>query len=319
MRLPVITNPVAASVEQGLHTHSLTPEQAAYDKAVHALADSPYMDVPKGIGIETLVRCNAACDFCPYPHLDRKGDRMCDALIEKFLDELADFPDDVPVSINPSRVNEPFLDKRVMPLLKELERRYAATRVAIFSNGSTFTPKLIDDLGTLERIVLLNISFNDHRESEYERVMQIPFTRTVRNLDRLHEAFSSGAVAAPGIAVSRIGDGSDADDAFLRWCNDRWPQFQARISPRVDWMGNVSLAYQSRPPAVTCGQFFKLQILASGKAAFCGVDSTGEAGFGDLNDMHLLEIYNHEERRKLRKDLLSREHVPACGSCALLA
>ncbi len=319
MRLPVITNSITPSVEQDLHNHTLTPEQAEYDQTVRALTDSPYMDVPKGIGIETLVRCNAACDFCPYPHLDRKGDRMSDALIEKFLDELADFPDDVPVSINPSRVNEPFLDKRVMPLLKELERRYSSTRIAIFSNGSTFTPKLIEDLGTLKQIVLLNISFNDHRESEYERVMQIPYARTVRNLDRLHEAFESGDVTPPGIAVSRIGDGSDADDEFRRWCQDRWPMFQARVSPRVDWMGHVTLKYRSRPPAVTCGQFFKMQILASGKAAFCGVDSTGDAGFGDLNDMHLLEIYNHEERRKLRKNLLSREHVKACGSCALLA
>jgi hypothetical protein len=321
MRLPltVLDSSSDAPALRLTHNPDLTPEQAEYDRSVRALADTPYMDYPKGIGLETLVRCNAACDFCPYPTLDRKGDRMSDAVIEKFLDELGDIPDDVPVSVNPSRVNEPFLDKRVLPLLQELERRHANARIALFSNGSTFTEKLIEGLGTLERIILMNISFNDHREADYEKTMQIPYDRTVRNLDLLHEAFGAGVLTPPGIAVSRIGDGTDADRAFIEWCTDRWPRFQARVSPRVDWMGEVSLGWRSRPPKATCGQFFKMQILASGKAAFCGVDSTGDAGFGDLNGMHLLEIYNHPERRRLRERVLSRDEVPACGSCALLA
>ena len=158
MRLPLTVLDGASDTPSLRLTHDpvLTPEQAEYDRSVRALVDTPYMDYPKGIGLETLVRCNAACDFCPYPHLERKGDRMEDRLIEKFLDELGDIPDDVPVSVNPSRVNEPFLDKRVLPFLQEVERRHSNARIAIFSNGSTFTEKLIEQLGTLKQIILFN-------------------------------------------------------------------------------------------------------------------------------------------------------------------
>ena len=319
MRLPLTVLGNSTGALRFAHETDLTPEQEAYDRGVRALADTPYMDYPRGIGLETLVRCNASCDFCPYPSLERKGDRMSDALIEKFLDDLGDIPDHVPVAIVPARINEPFLDKRVLPLLQEAERRYSNTQSSIFSNGSTFTPKLIEGLSTLERIVLMNISFNDHRKDAYETTMGIPFDRTVRNLDALHEATVAGSFRADAISISRVGDGTDADDAFLRWCDDRWPRFSARVSPRMDWLGEVDLNWVSPPPAVSCAQFFKLQFLASGRAAFCCVDSTGKHGVGDLHDAHILEIYNHPVRRQLREEILTRDRVPQCGSCSVLA
>jgi hypothetical protein len=301
------------------HTQELTPEQVAYDRAVRDLVDTRYIDFPRAIGLETLVRCNAACDFCPYPGLERKGDRMDDALVGKFVEELADIPEDLPVSIVPCRINEPFLDKRVLPMLEEIDRRYPNCYASIFSNGSTFTAKFIERLGGIQRISLLNISFNDHREDAYEKTMQIPFARTVRNLDLLHEAFDGGSLSAPAVSISRVGDGTDADGAFLEWCRSRWPRFTPRVSPRMDWLGDLRLGWVSTPPAITCGQFFKLQFLASGRAGFCCVDATGNRGVGDLREQHLLEIYNLPERRALRTNLVSRDRVPTCGTCSVLA
>ena len=44
---------------------------------------SPYLDYPQEVHIETLALCNAKCSFCPYPTMDRQGDRMPDELIDK--------------------------------------------------------------------------------------------------------------------------------------------------------------------------------------------------------------------------------------------
>jgi len=42
--------------------------------------------------VETIALCNAACSFCPYATLERKGTRMSDALVEKIIDDLTGIP-----------------------------------------------------------------------------------------------------------------------------------------------------------------------------------------------------------------------------------
>src|SRR6266568_9089325 len=40
---------------------------------------SPYLDYPQEVHIETFAYCNAKCTFCPYPTMERQGDKMPDA------------------------------------------------------------------------------------------------------------------------------------------------------------------------------------------------------------------------------------------------
>jgi hypothetical protein len=48
------------------------------------------VDFPAIVHLETPAHCNAACNFCPYPTLERKGARRPDALIAKGINDLAD-------------------------------------------------------------------------------------------------------------------------------------------------------------------------------------------------------------------------------------
>ncbi|MGH8677869.1 MAG: hypothetical protein ACREUQ_05895, partial [Burkholderiales bacterium] len=68
-----------------------------------------YLDWPAFVHLETLALCNAACDFCPYPTIARKGERMPDALIEKIINDLADIPREIRFQLAPYKVSEPFL------------------------------------------------------------------------------------------------------------------------------------------------------------------------------------------------------------------
>jgi radical SAM protein with 4Fe4S-binding SPASM domain len=72
-------------------------------------------------------------------------------------------------------------------------------------------------------------------------------------------------------------------------------------------------------PDVGCGQWFNINVLADGKVAFCCIDSEGKWVLGDVNEQHLLEIYNQPKRRALRESLLNRTQLLQCATCSLLA
>jgi hypothetical protein len=49
---------------------------------VDSLRSSRYLDYPLIVQIETIALCNAACTFCQYPDLGRKGDKLSDQTID---------------------------------------------------------------------------------------------------------------------------------------------------------------------------------------------------------------------------------------------
>jgi len=279
--------------------------------------DSRYLDFPYQVSFETLALCNATCDFCPYPGLTRKGARMSDMLIRKIIDECRAIPSDLPIQIVPLRVNEPFLDTRIFDICKSINDALPNAEIQLFSNGSPLTAKNLTKLTEVKRIARLVISLHESRADVYERVVGISFERTLKNLEALHELKLSGTVEFP-VEISRVGDGSTQDEEFCRWGREKFPGFTAYSTARADWIGAVD-TFVSPVPQVACGQWFNINVLADGKVAFCCIDSEGKWKFGDVNEHHILEIYNQPERRALRESLRSRSELMQCAKCSLLA
>ena len=262
---------------------------AEYQASVLALGSGPYLEFPSVLSIETLSLCNAACDFCPYPGLERKGEVMPDSLIEKILD----------VSI-------------------EIERRFPEATNMFFSNGTPLTEKTLLRLSQLRRVSCRNLSVNDHRPTQYEQVMRLPFERTRARLNLIHQMKVSGELRFP-VYLCRVGDGSPADEEFLQWAKNTYPSFSALVGVRGDWMGAVPNTAASPVPDVGCRQWFQLNFLSNGKSAFCCIDSDGRHGVGDARTQHAIhEIYNHPYKRDLRVRTLSRLEVGVCRTCTLL-
>ena len=108
-----------------------------------------YMDQPAEVALETISLCNAACTFCPYPTLDRKGEKMSGWLLDKCIEEMMDFK--VPFFFSPFKVNEPLLDPRFFDICRTVE---AATLAyfRIFSNGAALIQRRIDEIASLQRV-----------------------------------------------------------------------------------------------------------------------------------------------------------------------
>jgi radical SAM protein with 4Fe4S-binding SPASM domain len=289
-----------------------------YQLQVEKLRRSPYMDYPSHVHMETLSLCTAACNFCPYPSLERTGTRMPDALIQKIITELKDIPNQLPFQFSPFKVNEPFLDTRLFDILQSINRELPNAQLTLTSNASPITAKNLARLGKIEKIAYLWISFNDHRQQEYEETMQLSYQRTVERLDMIHQAVASGTFK-PTVVLSRVGDDSSVDLEFIHWVKAHYPLFQTSIFQRGGWIGQVKdLKLDIPVPNVGCTRWFDLSIISTGQVAHCCMDGKAEWVVGDVNQQHVLEVYNAPLYKEVRQHAVTRFQAEPCHQCTFL-
>lgn len=292
-------------------------QRAEYDAGIARMRHSLYMDYPKHVHLETQARCNASCNFCPYPNLNRKHTKMSDELIDKILNELTEIPREMNLQISPFKVSEPFLDVRLFDVLKKINNLLPQAKIALTSNSTPITEDKLEALQEFKNIQYLWISFNDHREEEYERVMGLPYQRTRQRLEMIHDAFTEGDVYFP-VVLSRVGDGTIVDREFVDWVGINYPLFQSNVFARMEWMGQVKGLNVFEVPNMGCERWFELSITATGEVAHCCADGQAEFPIGNVNDQHVLEVYNSPEYRKLREATVSRLSVHPCNKCTFM-
>jgi radical SAM family protein/iron-sulfur cluster protein len=264
-----------------------------------------YLDQPHEISIETLALCNAACTFCPYPTLERKGTKMSDELIDRLIGEMATFK--TPFSFSPFKVNEPLLDRRLIPICQKFNREVPLGWLRIFTNGQALTPDKIEQIAGLQRVHHLWISLNSHIPEEYEKLMSLKFDITVKRLDYLH------SIEFPHeVMLSTVGF---PNEPFRRYCFDRWPKFRSMAIKRDAWIDYTN-AQEFEIPDAPCGRWFELSIIATGKVSHCCMDGLAAYPIGDVNENTMLEIYNAPFWRERREKMISRRQLDDSSPCS---
>lgn len=265
-----------------------------------------FIDYPMEVSIETMALCNARCTFCPYPTIERKGEKMPDELLNRLVDEMIGWQR--PTYLSPFKLSEPFLDKRVLPLCERIVKATPFIGFRLFSNGSTLTPENIERVANLERVASLWVSLNEYRAAEYEQLMGLNFEQTAKKLDYLHSIDFPHAVM-----LSTVGF---PNEDFRRYCFDRWPKFQSMAIKKDSWLGFTD-AQVTEVPDKPCSRWFELSITASGLVSHCCMHSGEEKQYyiGDVNKQTMLEVYNSEFWRERRDKLLSRKQLDNRSPC----
>lgn len=272
-----------------------------------------YLDWPYEVSIETFAKCNASCTFCPYTTMERIGTKMSDELIDSIIEELKDHPH--PFLISPFKVNEPFLDKRLIPICRKINEQLPNAILRLFSNGSALTEKHIDEVATLKRVTHLWISLNEYEAEAYKATMGLDFNRTVANLDLLHSKKAQGTFPWP-VMISRVRQAlipNDADNAFAAFVQDRWPLFGVHLIKRDSWLGFTE-PNDPEVPDAPCSRWFELSIMATGKVSLCCMDAEGAYQIGDIKD-GVFATYNAPHWRERRLKMLSRKGISPCSTC----
>ncbi len=273
------------------------------------------LDYPGAVHLETWAKCNAACSFCPYPVLDRKGIKMSDELIEKILTDLQDIPPSQPFYFSPFKVNEPFLDKRLLPMLEDVNRRLPNAILTPYSNGSPITEKKIDRLAGIVNVKQLWISLNDHRPDAYQELMQIPLDRTLRKLDILHRKKESGKFPHK-VVISRVRDGTTVDTEFEAAVNFRYPLFRVVLIKREAWIDfHEHRAIEEQVPHTKCSRWYEIDITSTGVVSLCCMDGQARYTIGDVSKQHVLEVFNSPDYRRMREGSETRQAYDPCQRC----
>lgn len=274
-----------------------------------------YATQPFEVSFETLALCNAACRFCPYPTLERKGTRMSDALIASLIEQMADFKK--PFYVSPFKVNEPFLDDRLRDICIEIEDECPQATLRLFTNGSVLTERHLEWVNALQRLDCLWVSLNSMDPQEYGEMMKLTLDITTRKLDLLH-ALAGGHIPGRGfkhkVVVSRVVTDDAKDLAFLSAVLKRWPRFTPVLIKRDAWLGYI-VPSRSDPPRSGCSRWFELNVAATGQAVLCCMDGKGEYPQGDVTTQTLLEIYNNPFLTKCRAQH-TREGITPCAGCS---
>jgi Iron-sulfur cluster-binding domain len=278
---------------------------------------SLYLETPHTISIETYAKCDAACNFCPYVDIQRIGQRMPDDLLAKIVSDVSDLDQSVPLTITLARINEPFLDKRIFDLASAIHKVAPQASFIYFSNGSPLIDKVLDRLEAAPATFCLSLSMNDHRKQHYERIMRLPYERALQRFDAIHARKARGGLRF-WTRVSKVADNTNEDVEFIAWARERWPLFDVAVYRRANWSGQVA-TIPSPVPEVGCFQWFTMGFYADGTDPFCVMDAEGRFRHGDIRKQHLLEIYNHPDRRKLRELVTNRKDVDYCRECPLMS
>lgn len=271
-----------------------------------------YTEYPAAISVETLCLCNANCTFCAYRGVKRKGSKLPDELIRKIIDELKDFPDDIPFLFVPCRVNEPFLDKRLTCILEEIAQHLPNVKVNLFTNGSVWSKDDMTKVIGVGNTNLVNISFNYHVKKEYEDNMGLHYEMVLDKVDTFHSLMRNLLFPFP-VKISRVGDGTTQDQAFHDFVNSRWPGFESAVHPHFHWISSSSANGDS--DVFACVQWFRINILADGQVAFCCIDDHGAHALGNIRTHSIREIYNAPQNRARHQVLTSRKEVTPCCRC----
>lgn len=270
-----------------------------------------FLDYPAAVHLETWTKCNAACDFCPYVTLERLGNKMPDALIEKILTDLEDIPKDHRFLFSPFKVNEPFLDKRMLPMLEDINKRLPNAILTLFTNGAPLTREKIKRIADLSNVRHLWISLNEHRPKQYEAVMKIPLARTVKKLDLLH------SMSFPHkVVVSRVCDNTLVDQEFVMRVETRWPKFNAFLIKRDAWITSIKHdAISTEVPVTKCNRWWEIEITSTGRTALCCMDGHADYSIGDVSKRHVLEVYNSPGYKRMRAGSKTRQAYSPCNMC----
>lgn len=289
------------------------------------------LDFPNNVQIQTTAFCNASCGFCPYPETSRTlpMGTMVEDLFRSIVDQLAGREI---LLLQPFLMNEPLMDKRLVPRLAYMKAKVPGARINLTTNGALLRPALVKELARLD-LDSIHVSSNALTPDTYRATMGIDGTDVLANVNILADELRA-AGARTRLIVTAILLRQNRDEVFVArdYWRDRGVEFF--LNPLNDRAGNVDHGeFESMLPfdrdvnraqlrhydMSGCPSLYSfLGILYNGDLVTCCMDWRRSLVLGNAREQSLYELWHGGPYGAIRAQsdagrLADRELCRRCG------
>lgn len=258
-----------------------------YDKIIYPLYSLKYRldygvwDFFNSVAIETTTYCNLRCKFCPnskYPRGLLENKKLMDiTLFKKIIDELSEI--NYGGHIYPHFYGEPLTDERLPELVAYTREKLPKAKIQINTNGFLLTLPLYKKL--------IDSGVNSFLITQYTNTIP-PATKRLLDYLKHHRKENKVKYRILGRDIALSNRGGDIE-----------------VEKTVDFERPICIY-----PNVG------INIDYAGNMVLCCNDYHSSIKFGNLKNEKLINIWNSQYYKRLRKQLRSKIFkLPICKKC----
>lgn len=267
------------------------------------------MQYPNRIQIETTSLCNADCVFCQHKTMKRKTGEMSWKLFTRIIEQCKEFKINY---ILPFLNGEPFMDSLFLERLEYINNHLPEVELEIFSNMLLLDETKLKRLSNVKNIRTIFMSLTSYDSDSCKKYMSLDFNKVKTNVLNLIK-LNKEKKFIKQIEASSMDMGKVENDKFKKcWGNlDITKYF---ITKKENWLGKVKSNAISNQNII-CPRAFHLCIYHDGRVPLCCFDGDAEYIFGNVNNQHLLEIYNSDKYKQYRQK--PKKDLDPCNRCTV--
>lgn len=280
---------------------------------------------PACLELQTITVCNARCSVCPYEAVnsEQHAGRMSDELIERLLAQFAEHASEIDLIV-PYFNNEPFADKRMIEILRNVRR--IDIPIELSTNGSLLTEDRLRAIATERLVQVFRFSVFGATKDTYERRMRgLKWETIVATLERAITILDPGTaieiimVAAPDLTADEFGLAKarwQAENVSVKLfgyldragnCTDR------NLLPLNQQIGRIIGCDLNRP-------FERMAVRYDGTCVLCSQDWRGQIVLGNASQSCIQDIWQGSSYSHVRDQISGKiwgEPQLLCRQCKL--
>lgn len=280
---------------------------------------------PEVISIESSSHCNADCIMCPREQLSRSKGNMTMELYRKIIDECSDYQRSIRL-IQPFMFGEPFINKRLVEMIRYTKEKLPRTPVNVSTNGSLISPEKAQELIDVG-LDKINIDIDGASKDTFEKVrIGLDYDQVVENARYLMKLKRSSRSRKPEITVTIINMDQTRDEI------EAFRQIWGPIADHVvvqsytTWTGSVEdrnvdeqeQHSQSGGFTFPCKHPWEEFVIShDGRVSICCLDFDFKVVVGDVNHQSIQSIWNSEPIQEIRQRMIENRYdeLSLCSNC----
>ena len=291
-------------------------------------------DFPILFQIQTVNRCNADCQMCPYGATTAQNSlmQMEQKLFKRLIDEIASH-DNVELIVL-SLQNEPLVDKKIVDRAKYIKKNAPKVKLELVSNGYLLKPSIVDEIYNVFDIVTLSIHATTSKT--YMQVMGgLDFRITLSNL--MHIRKSRFMRSKTTLRFVKQKQNYRELKTFKKyWSREGFAVLSFDLNSRLNSVkGMQDLRYRVTLYQKSVIGFLKrisplifpscpipnisMYIRSNGDVVYCFNDWTERNIVGNLNNKTIHQLFNSNKMKSFRKRISQNKACKndVCTNCDL--